>query len=217
MKKKDIPLILIAIASISFFVFAVVLLIKVSLTHVKTVTEIDKEAKYSVIENDITTAYNAASKSCVAIYSTANNKTALGSGVIYKQVDDTFYVVTNYHVIEGFADVNIYYDGIYEDAYVVGGVKNSDIAILTFTFSNNHNKQKDKVLVCDFLNYETYKIPQIGETTLIIGSPLAIENYNTLTRGVVSLTNEFEIITDAAINNGNSGGGMFNIKGELIS
>ena len=48
MKKKDIPLILIVIASISFFVFAVILLIKVSLTHVKTVTEIDKEVQYEV-------------------------------------------------------------------------------------------------------------------------------------------------------------------------
>lgn len=208
--------ILLFFASIFLFTASLIILLKFNDSNLKTVIEIDKDVSYSMIETTISKTYDKVSKGSVAVYSQNSTSVSIGSGVIYKKEGNTFYVVTNYHVVNGFSDNNIYYMGEYEKANLLGYDYQNDIAILTFSFSTNNKKLNDMVEVIDFFNYATYKVPTIGEVALAVGSPLGVENYNTLTVGTISNRNTLEIVTDASINNGNSGGGLFNINGELL-
>jgi 2-alkenal reductase len=136
-----------------------------------------------------------------------------GSGVFISQQG---YVITNNHVVEGTKDVSVILsDGTQEKAVVVGTDRYSDIAVL---------KVDGKVPAVATLGNSDVLKP--GETVIAIGSPLG--NFkNTVTVGVVSATGrsidtgrgyqvEDLIQTDAAINQGNSGGPLLNLAGEVI-
>lgn len=216
MKKTKIISGTIISVSALILIATVIICFKFTLTKVKIITHVDEDASYSIIKNSVTEVYNKISKSSVAVVSTLGSSQASGSGIVYKKEGDTYFVVTNYHVIEGFSKTKILFNDVYENANIVGGDKTNDIAVLTFEFGFNNTKKNDEIKVCDFLNYSTYKVAQIGETALVIGSPISINNYNTLTSGIISYTDCTKIMTDAPINLGNSGGGLFNINGELL-
>ena len=134
-----------------------------------------------------------------------------GSGVI---VTEDGYIVTNYHVIQGANKVQVtLHNGETYPAVIVGGVDENDIAVIKI----NANGLK----VAQFGDSSTVKV---GDTAVAIGNPLG-QLGGTATSGIISaldrtLTIENRTITlmqtDAAINGGNSGGGLFNDKGELI-
>ncbi|HIU15340.1 MAG TPA: trypsin-like peptidase domain-containing protein [Candidatus Ventricola intestinavium] len=136
---------------------------------------------------------------------------ATGSGVV---VTTQGHVVTNYHVIEGASDVQVLSQGQYLQAEVVGYDELTDLAVLRVTEDVNLPavKMGDPEQV------------RAGDWAIVIGNPLGKQFADTVTVGVVSALNrELEgssivkmIQTDAAINSGNSGGGMFNTRGELI-
>ncbi|KUI98619.1 DegQ family serine endoprotease [Vibrio sp. MEBiC08052] len=137
---------------------------------------------------------------------------ALGSGVIINA--DKGYVVTNYHVINGADKIRVkLYDGREYKAELVGGDKMSDIALIKLDKAKNLTQIKlsdsDKIRVGDF--------------AVAIGNPFGLGQ--TVTSGIISALGRsglnienFEnfIQTDAAINSGNSGGALVNLKGELI-
>lgn len=145
---------------------------------------------------------------------------ASGSGVL---ISEDGYIVTNNHVIsngdEGIADeinVTMHNRKTYK-ARVVGRDPSSDLAVLKI----DGNK-------FPFLIYGNSNSIQLGQWVLAIGYPLTLET--TVTAGIVSATGraininrrqsetpvESFIQTDAAVNQGNSGGALVNTNGELI-
>ena len=141
--------------------------------------------------------------------------TVSGSGVF---ISSQGYILTNNHVIAGTqGDLTIVLsDGSQETAKIVGADQYSDIAVL---------KTTGKVPAVATLGNSDVLNP--GETVIAIGSPLG-DFKNTVTVGVVSATgrsidtgNGYSIDnliqTDAAINQGNSGGPLVNLAGEVIA
>lgn len=136
----------------------------------------------------------------------------LGSGVIINA--DKGYVVTNYHVIKGADSIKVQLkDGREFDATLVGSDKMSDIALLKLKDAKNLTQIK----IADSDNL------QVGDFSVAIGNPFGLGQ--TVTSGIISALGRsglnlenFEnfIQTDAAINSGNSGGALVNLKGELI-
>ena len=134
-----------------------------------------------------------------------------GSGVI---VTADGYIVTNYHVIQGANKVQVtLHDGSTYPAAIIGGVDENDIAVIKIN-------AKD-LTVAELGDSSTV---EVGDTAVAIGNPLG-QLGGTATSGIISaldrtLTIEGRTITlmqtDAAINGGNSGGGLFNSRGELI-
>lgn len=142
------------------------------------------------------------------------DQTVSGSGVFISQAG---YILTNNHVIDGVKDVTVILsDGSQEKATIVGADRYSDIAVL---------KTDGKVPAVAILGNSDMLNP--GETVIAIGSPLG-DFKNTVTVGVVSATGrsidtgqgytvDGLIQTDAAINQGNSGGPLVNLAGEVIA
>jgi 2-alkenal reductase len=141
-------------------------------------------------------------------------ETVSGSGVF---ISDKGYILTNNHVIDGVKDVTVILsDGTQEKATIVGADMYSDIAVL---------KTDGKVPAVASLGNSDVLNP--GETVIAIGSPLG-DFKNTVTVGVVSATGrsidtgqgytiDGLIQTDAAINQGNSGGPLVDLAGEVIA
>lgn len=135
-----------------------------------------------------------------------------GSGVI---ISPDGYIVTNNHVIDRATqlEVRLNNNKVYE-ATLVGSDPKTDIALLKI------EADEDLPHVV-FANSDAVKI---GEWVLAVGNPFNLTS--TVTAGIVSAKarslNEFDgnpqsfIQTDAAVNRGNSGGALVNIKGELV-
>lgn len=136
---------------------------------------------------------------------------ATGSGVV---ITTEGHVVTNYHVIEGANDVQVLWQGQYLAAEIVGVDELTDLAVLRVT--------EDVALPAVRMGDPAQV--RAGDWAIVIGNPLGNQFADTVTVGIISaLGRELPnssivkmIQTDAAINSGNSGGGMFNTKGELI-
>ena len=133
---------------------------------------------------------------------------ASGSGVI---ISKDGYVITNNHVVEGEQSLAVIFaDGSRHDAELVGTDALTDLAVL---------RVKDAVPGFAPLGDSDALLP--GETVIAIGSPLG-DFKNTVTVGVISALNrtvesqEGLIQTDAAINHGNSGGPLVNLRGEVV-
>ncbi len=130
-----------------------------------------------------------------------------GSGFIFSADG---YVLTNAHVVANAEEVIVTLTDKREfKAKVIGSDQRTDIAVLKLEATG-----LPKVTLGD-----SDKV-RVGEWVMAIGSPFGFEN--TVTAGIVSAktreTGEFVpfIQTDAAVNPGNSGGPLFNIKGEVI-
>ena len=136
---------------------------------------------------------------------------ATGSGFI---LTEDGYVVTNYHVVEdGKAISVVLYDNSYLDAELVGFDANNDVALL---------KMEGQGFRAVTLGSSDALI--VGDQVAAIGNPLG-ELTSTLTVGYVSakerdVSTDDSVInmiqTDCAINSGNSGGPLFNMKGEVV-
>ena len=146
-----------------------------------------------------------------------------GSGVIYKKLGNTAYVVTNNHVVNGAKKLSVILsDGTNVNAEVVGTDVWTDLAVLKISGDN-------VTTTMDFADSDKIAV---GETAFAIGSPLDVNLSNTVTKGIVSAVNrqipmdvdgdgkndwnQTVIQTDAAINPGNSGGALINNEGKLI-
>jgi serine protease DegQ len=134
----------------------------------------------------------------------------LGSGVI---VSPEGYILTNNHVIEGAAEIQVTLsDSRHAVAQVIGTDPETDLAILRINL--------DRLPVIALGNSDS---AQVGDRVLAIGNPFGVGQ--TVTSGIVSALgrnqlgiNTFEnfIQTDAAINPGNSGGALVDVNGHLI-
>jgi serine protease Do len=140
---------------------------------------------------------------------------AAGSGVI---IAADGYIVTNNHVIEGADQIEVTLDDNRQySAQLVGQDADTDLALL---------KIKEKEL--PYLQFGDSDALQVGEWILAVGNPFNLTS--TVTKGIVSakartidipqnknqMRIEAFIQTDAAVNRGNSGGALVNLKGELV-
>jgi serine protease Do len=138
-----------------------------------------------------------------------------GSGVIVGIADNTYYVITNNHVISGASEITVRTRaGVSYTGTLVATDDSTDIAVVTI--------QSDTALsIARLGNSDSL---QIGEDLIAIGNPLGNLG-GTVTKGILSATgrsiqiNNYAMTllqTDTAINPGNSGGGLFNMRGDLI-
>tara|TARA_A100000164_G_scaffold226015_2_gene200326 strand:+ start:1168 stop:2565 length:1398 start_codon:yes stop_codon:yes gene_type:complete len=135
---------------------------------------------------------------------------ALGSGFI---INSNGIVITNNHVIKGADDILVIVGGDKDyKAEVLGADPLSDIAVLKII-------SEEKFVPVDFGDSDKSRI---GDWVIAIGNPFGLGG--TVTAGIISARNrdiglsryEDFIQTDASINQGNSGGPLFNMDGEVI-
>lgn len=180
-----------------------------------TVSSIAAEATPAVVS-----VYNMTTQSASGFFGFAQQQEGdgeetaqgYGSGVL---ISADGMIVTNYHVIEGADSVVVTTeDGTQYDADVLGADSNLDLALLKIDGSD-----------LPYLDFADSDQVQVGDMTVAIGNPLGSEFANTVTDGIVSgIDREISsengdigyIQTNAAINNGNSGGALLNGQAQLI-
>lgn len=184
------------------------------------------------IEDALTSGAEIAKASCVGIEVINKNilgeKIGTGSGVIVKRIKQyngtyDYLVVTNRHVtgINYSTEIKVYLDENSSlKANFVSYDKNADLALISFNSGA-------------LLNVATISTEELkcGQFAIAIGCPYSVTNYfNTVTVGSISALNRKHteenvygdevkntyIQHDAAVNSGNSGGGLFDIYGRLI-
>jgi len=151
---------------------------------------------------------------------------SLGSGFIYEYNPGSreAFILTNNHVVEKGRDGTITVtmaDKVVYNASIVGLDPSTDVAVIKIVV-----KEGEKVTVAPLGDSDKL---QIGEWAIAIGNPFSEGLDRTVTLGVISATSRSNlnlgdnspiyqdfIQTDAAINSGNSGGPLLNIKGEVI-
>ncbi|MNO91600.1 Serine protease Do-like HtrA [compost metagenome] len=215
-------------ASVAVLLFSMVIGISASTPESATVSAVPLKIETDPNEQLI----QAAAKVRSAVVSIANyqdvksnaldlGESGLGSGVIFKKENGLAYVITNNHVISEADELEVMtVDGDMIKATLVGTDTVNDIAVLSID-------GKNITTVAEMGNSSELRL---GETVIAIGNPLGLGD--TLTSGIVSHKNrvipvslnkdgiydwEQEVIqTDAAINEGNSGGALVNLKGEVV-
>ncbi len=143
-------------------------------------------------------------------------ESALGSGLIFDNRGNKYYIMTNNHVIDSADSINVTIDQnkTYK-AKLLGTDPNIDIAVVEITTN-------DKLVLGKLGDSGNV---QVGDFVIAVGNPFALSG--TLTFGIVSALGrknvQTDIVsltdfiqTDAAINPGNSGGPLLNIQGEVI-
>ena len=147
--------------------------------------------------------------------------TNLGSGVIIKRDDGKAFILTNEHVVQGADKLEVVLsNGQRKNAELIGKDRVMDIAVLLI----------DDAGVSTVAEIGDSRRLRLGETVVAIGNPLGLGG--SLTAGIVSYTNRLipvslnqdgvydweqrVIQTDAAINEGNSGGALVNLQGQVI-
>ena len=176
-----------------------------------TPTQPDVDASPSLIEDCL--------NSVVVVTGNGITSTSTGTGVI---ISTDGYIVTNYHVIEKCATVNVSLFGekTAEKATVVGFHKEDDIAVLKI---NRTGLRAAGFVDSDAVRY--------GEKVYAIGTPEGSDYGWSVTQGIVSsprrqlmiydeegvLEKKMNVVqTDASVNHGNSGGPIINIRGEVV-
>lgn len=157
-----------------------------------------------VVEDLLPTVVN------IAITSNVSSTQEFGAGFI---ISKDGLLVTNNHVIDEASDISVVLNnGEKHKAKIVSIDKKTDIALLKIN--------TDKEL--KFAKFGDSNKARIGDWVIVVGNPYGLGM--SVSTGIVSAkgrnlnngqVDEF-IQTDAAINNGNSGGPMFNLKGEII-
>ena len=138
--------------------------------------------------------------------------TSTGSGVI---ISEDGYIVTNNHVVEGANEDSVVvklYDGSEHEARIIGTDSRSDIAVLKIDANG-----------LQFSSFADSSDLVMGQDVIAIGNPLGTGL--SCTNGIVSalekeiyINNVYMTViqTNAEVNGGNSGGGLFDINGNLI-
>ena len=140
----------------------------------------------------------------------------LGSGVIVRQRNGVYYALTNNHVVDGATEITVATrDGREYPAELVGKDERKDLAMISFKTSDYY----------PLASLGDSDAVAVGDWAIAIGNPLGEQFSFSVTLGIVSAVgrtggpggniNDF-IQTDAPINQGNSGGPLVNIRGEII-
>ena len=137
-----------------------------------------------------------------------------GSGVV---LDDQGHILTTHHVVDGAEKVIVTFnDGQVLSGTVVGGDEETDIAVVRV--------ESKGFRAADYANSDELKV---GQPVLAIGNPLGLPGGPTVTSGVISSLRRHlgrgpgdglpVIQTDAAVNPGNSGGPLVDLRGRVVA
>ncbi len=156
--------------------------------------------------------YRKCIPSVVSITSTLTNGTSTGTGIV---MSADGYLITNEHVIDGAVAIDVLTsdDEVYT-ASLVGSDATSDLAVLKIDARN--------LTAAEFGDSDQM---EVGDSVVAIGDPLGAELRGTMTDGIISAINRDLVVngrsmtllqTNAALNNGNSGGPLINAYGQVI-
>ncbi|MBQ3461384.1 MAG: trypsin-like peptidase domain-containing protein [Solobacterium sp.] len=172
----------------------------------KTISEVAEEISPSVVE-----IFTEMTGTSYGFFGGTYTSRAAGSGVI---ISADGYIITNNHVVENAESITVNtYDGTEYEAVLVGTDSKSDIAVIKVNADN-----LTPAVIGDS------SLIKAGDTAIVVGNPLGTLG-GSVTHGIISaasrelvISNEsMELIqTDATINSGNSGGGLFDGNGHLI-
>ncbi len=197
--------------------------VKISSTNVETIEATDVSEIVSEAEASIVAVNTLIQTTAQDIFGRTYSQegSGAGSGIIFSEEDDLLYIVTNYHVIESATEVSInFVDDSTATAQILGYDSDADIAVLTVDMSQLSEDTLDTIKIAVLGDSDTL---QVGEGAIAIGNALGYGQ--SVTTGTISAVNrEIQmtdgtmtmIQTDAAINEGNSGGALLNTKGEVI-
>ena len=152
---------------------------------------------------------------CTVTVATAlpNGSAVIGTGVIFTPDG---YILTNAHVITGGKECYVVLDSgkSYTDVKLVGYDVEQDLAVI-----------KISAHLLPTAEFGDSDALTVGDTVYAIGNPLGVELRGTLTDGIVSAINRDVLVdgvnmtliqTNAALNNGNSGGPLINVYGQVV-
>lgn len=169
------------------------------------------ENQDTTTEMSLQEIYQTVLPSVVSI-TTTGGQGGIGTGVI---IDQDGYIVTSYHVVQSSAEINVLlYDNESYLAAVVASDEISDLAVLKIDAMG--------LVAAEFGDSDAL---QVGDEVVAIGNPLGVELRGTMTNGIISAINRnldlngtkmTLIQTNAALNNGNSGGPLINSHGQVI-
>ena len=165
------------------------------------------------IPSEVADLYEQVRPSVVRINARGTNSGGVGSGVV---LDTQGHILTNYHVVRGFDQIDVVLaDGTAGSAVLVGSDPGNDLAVIKADIP------AEQLAPATFGDSEAIRA---GEFVIAVGNPFDLEG--SVTEGIVSgvgrslLGNGRPlrqlIQSDAAINPGNSGGALFNGAGEVI-
>lgn len=172
------------------------------------------------LEDTLVELYEKANPGVVAIRVLTQAGRGLGSGFV---IDDEGHVITNYHVVEGYTDLEVDFpSGFKARGEVLGTDTDSDLAVMRV------EAPPEELHPLPLGDSSTLKV---GQTVVAIGNPFGLSG--TMTTGIISgLGRTLEslhdapggvpftagdiIQTDTAINPGNSGGPLLNLNGEVV-
>ena len=156
--------------------------------------------------------YRKVLPSVVSITSTLRSGSSTGTGII---MSADGYIITNAHLVDGAVGIEILtWDDQSYAAGLVGSDSTSDLAVLKV--------ESDSLTAADFGSSEQL---MVGDAVVAIGDPLGQKLRGTMTDGIISAINRDLIVngraltliqTNAALNNGNSGGPLINAYGQVI-
>ena len=156
--------------------------------------------------------YSTVIDSVVSISSMTSSGTSSGTGIIMSQDG---YVITNHHVITGALVISVLTNDNQEfEAALVGSDEMSDLAVLKIDARG--------LKAAEFGDSSNLRV---GDSVVAIGDPLGVQLRGTMTNGIISAINRDLTVgdrtmtliqTNAALNNGNSGGPLINCYGQVI-
>lgn len=179
-------------------------------------------------EDLVLQVYDTAALAVVRVFEATDEGTSTGTGPLPRQtvpagasgvlLDGAGHIITGLHVVEGSEALRVSDTaGSVFEARVVATREASDLALLKVDLPDSHPLRPVEIAASDAL--------RVGQLAFVIGNPYALGR--SLTAGVVSAVNRVVHIdeqtvfrnmiqTDAAVNPGSSGGGLFDSSGRLI-
>ena len=149
------------------------------------------------------------------------------SGIIIAQNDDELLIATNSHVVADTSDLNVCFsaeaddtDDLVAPAKIKGMDKDNELAVIAVQLSDIPEAVRSQLRIAKIGDSDALKV---GQAAIAIGNALGYGQ--SVTSGIISALNReitidnFSkpvIMTDAAINFGNSGGALLNANGEVI-
>ncbi|MBE6992562.1 MAG: PDZ domain-containing protein [Ruminococcaceae bacterium] len=174
-----------------------------------TVLAISSPALFPMSLQDI---YKKVEPSVVGVLCESHNRSSTGTGII---MSEDGYIITNCHVISGAQEITVELsNGEILGAIIVGADELSDLAVIKINATG--------LPAAEFGDSD---LLMVGDEVSAIGNPLGLELKGTLTNGIISAINrDIEtdgrtltlIQTNAALNEGNSGGPLINSSGQVI-
>lgn len=188
----------------------------------KNYTTTMKNANNSV--KSVVTVQNNVSNNTTIPKSKSGSDNEIGSGVVYKKVGDSIYILTNAHVAGDKDKQKVTYNNNKSvEGKVVGKDKWSDIAVIKAKLSDESMKP---ITLGDSNNLV------LGESILVVGNPLGVDFKGSVSKGIISgldrhvpvdidKDNSYDVLmkafqVDAPVNPGNSGGAVVDKDGRLI-